>query len=164
MYVYCMRFDIRRRKVVVIEGKKPGEREEVFIHPSCPVPNIMSRDWPLSIQPAAPVSGLIRHIALPFVFHNTRLPHCNGTTKFLEGAEAENAHTFVVTDILWKDEGWRTYIEIVFYFLEEEGRRTHPFDGTLFLENIIVHAEHLEGTWEPGEVFYTSPTAGPEET
>lgn len=49
-------FGIRRRKVVVIGDKKPREQKEVFIHLSCPVPSIMSRDWPLSIQPAEQVS------------------------------------------------------------------------------------------------------------
>jgi len=66
--------------------------------------------------------------------------------------------------IFRKDEDQRTHDDCGFHVSKEEDRRTHPFDGTLFLENIIVHAEHLEGTWEPGEVFYTSPTAGPEET
>jgi len=52
---------------------------------------------------------------------------------------------------------------VAFMFWKEEGRRAHPFDGNLFLENIIVYAECLEETWEPEEVFYTAATAGPEE-
>jgi len=59
MYLYCMRFGIRRRKVVVVEGKKPGEQEEVFIHLSCPVPSIMSHSRALSIQPADQVPRLM---------------------------------------------------------------------------------------------------------
>jgi len=94
MYVYCMRFGIRRRKEVVVEGKKSGEHEEVFIHLSCPVPSIRSRFRTLSIQPAAPVSGLIRHIALPFVLHNTRLPHCNEPQRFWKKPR-QSAHTDV---------------------------------------------------------------------
>ena len=59
MYLYCMRFGIRRRKVVDVEGKKPGEQEEVFIHLSCPVPNMMSRSRALSIQPGEQVACLM---------------------------------------------------------------------------------------------------------
>jgi len=71
MYLCCMRFGIRRRKVVAIEGKKQREREEVFIHLSCPVPSMISRDWPLSTQPAAPVSRLIILVRSYFDSHNT---------------------------------------------------------------------------------------------
>jgi len=56
MEVESQNFGIRRRKVVDVEGKKPREQEKLFIHLACPVPSIMSRDWPLSIQPAEQVS------------------------------------------------------------------------------------------------------------
>ena len=77
--------------MVVIEGKQPEEREDVFIHLSCPVPSIMSRDWPLSTQQAAPVSvSWVEASGGCFPKHSTSTSQ--GTTMFLEEAEAESAH------------------------------------------------------------------------
>jgi len=62
----ALRFGIRRRKVVVVEVKKPGEQEGVFVHLSCPVLSMMSHSRVLSIQPAEQASRLIHRHKLVF--------------------------------------------------------------------------------------------------
>ena len=137
MYIGAEIFGIRRRKVVVVEGKKPGEQEGVFIHLSCPVLSMMSHSRVLSIQPAGQVSGLIRRIALPFVFHNTRLPHRKIFAISLEEAEAESARTLMVTYSSFREKpSQRAHIPMSVGLLREEDRRTHATSASSLLEKI----------------------------
>jgi len=104
--------------VVVVEGKKPGEREDVFIHPSYPVSSIMSRDWPLSIQPAEQVSRSCdgRRGILFFTTLNFHIKMYHGGFGRSRGRERKIMFTCMVLE---KAEAERTHDDCGFHVLKE---------------------------------------------
>jgi len=112
-------FGIRRRKMVVVEGKNPGEQEEVFVHLSCPVPSIMSHSRALSIQPAAQVACLINWTRVAFVLHDARLPHEKvGGVVFERSRGGERTHVNCYVHFSERRRPERTHDDCGFHVLE----------------------------------------------